>query len=160
MCQKPFVKFKYQISCSISALVFYILAYNYPIFLNDHGHNSSAFISFVQHVKLFLKVESNIVHLCGGLKVPNCWQHIRFKLHQIHKTLELVMWKMLLKVHIEVVEINMRHKFKWCHKITNEVIFVLSKLVQTLHCLQHRQHTYRSHHCFHITKQFIVSGSN
>jgi hypothetical protein len=33
----------------------------------------SALISFVQHVKLFLEIEGIIVHLCGGLNVPNYW---------------------------------------------------------------------------------------
>jgi hypothetical protein len=53
-----------------SALVFYILAYNCLIF-NVHEHNSIAFLNFVQHVKLLHEVQGNIVHLCGGLKVPN-----------------------------------------------------------------------------------------
>jgi len=66
---------------------------------------------------------------------------------------------MLFKVHIEVVEINLS-KFKCFHKITNETIFVLSKLAQTLYCLQHRQHTCQFRHCFHITKQSTISGNN
>ncbi len=72
---------------AIEVHLFYILTYNCPIFLGDHGHNSSALINFVQHVKLLLKAEGNIVHLCGGLSVPNYQQHIRFKFHQIHKML-------------------------------------------------------------------------
>jgi hypothetical protein len=31
---------------------------------------------------------------------------IGFEFVQIHQTLELVMWEMLLKVHIEVININ------------------------------------------------------
>jgi hypothetical protein len=140
MCWKHFVKFKYQTFCSINALVFHILAYNCLIFLGDHGHNSSALINFVQHVKLFLEAKGNIIHLCGGLNVPNYWQRIILKLHQIHKMLELVMWKMAFMVHIEVVEINLNQLYNY-YKITNETTFVLSKLAQALHCLQHMQHT-------------------
>jgi hypothetical protein len=117
MCQKPFVKFKYQTFCNINALVFHIFAYNFPIFLGDHGQNSNAFISFVQHVKLFLEVEGNIVHLCGGHNVPNYQQCIIFKLHEIHKTMELVLWKMVFKVHIKVVEIKLSQLHS-SHKIT------------------------------------------
>jgi hypothetical protein len=38
---------------------------------------------------------------------------------------------MAFKVHIEVVEINL-NQFHNCHKITNETIFVLNKLIQAL----------------------------
>ncbi len=93
------------------------------------------------------------------IMTPNCWQCIKLELHKIHKILELVMWKMLLKVHIKVVEINLS-ELNCCHKIINEVIFILSKFVQILHFLKHRQHTCQSHNYFHITKQFIVSGNN
>jgi hypothetical protein len=91
LCHKPSVKFKYQTLCKINALNFHILAYNCPIFLGDHGHNSNALISFVQHVKLLLEAKGNITHMRGGLSVLNYRQRIIFKLHQIHKMLELVM---------------------------------------------------------------------
>ncbi len=91
LCRKPFVKFKYQTFCSRSTLVFHILASNYPIFLGDHGHNSNAFISFVQHVKFLFKRKGIIVYLCGGLNVPN--------------------------YHIEVVKINLSQLHS-CHKNT------------------------------------------
>jgi len=45
----------------------------------------------MQHVKLLLEEEGIIVHLCGGFSVLNYRQCIRFKLHQVHKMLELVM---------------------------------------------------------------------
>jgi hypothetical protein len=43
------------------------------ILFGDHVHNSSVVASFVQHVKLFFETKGNKIHLCGGVRVLNCW---------------------------------------------------------------------------------------